>query len=125
MRPRNKIEGSKLRRGKSREEWDGKVQKEERRRNAKGKTLESMGYVFEMPGLKGVDGVPRKEGIVLDAAGGAEAEGPEEVVEVATVTEKGEGEQEIAKEKKTSKKRAAEGKPKVKEAKKAVKKVKT
>lgn len=130
VRPNNKIERGVLRRGRTREEWSKKVGKEERRREGKKEKLREMGYEFEMPGLKGVEAVPVKakavEGDDAAAVATADENAPEKQAEIGAV-ENGEGDGGVVVEEKTTKtkKRSAEGKPKVKEAKKAVKKIKT
>ncbi|KAF2166893.1 hypothetical protein M409DRAFT_22945 [Zasmidium cellare ATCC 36951] len=58
VRPRNKIEGTKLRKGLEREGWERRVKKETKRREGKAEKLKEMGYEFEMPGVKSVEGVP-------------------------------------------------------------------
>jgi len=105
--PRNKIEGSLLRRGKTREKWESAIKRETRSRKQKADKLKEMGYEFEMPGLKKVGDVPVQEaeekltitaedGDDEDAATVAKAvkETPEEVV-TKIVTEKPSGEVEV------------------------------
>lgn len=58
VRPRNKIEGTKLRKGMEREGWERRVKKEQKRRESKTEKLKEMGYEFEMPSVKGVEGMP-------------------------------------------------------------------
>lgn len=125
VRPNNKLEGGALRRGKTREEWGKRVGREERRREAKGEVLRGLGYEFEMPKVKGVKSVPVRGSVGEDVeAGQTEQVEAEEggALEVAT----GEIDEAVVAKSAASnkKKRPAEGKPKVKEAKKVAKKVK-
>lgn len=80
-RPRNRIEGSKLRKGTDREGWEKRIEKEEKRRSEKADKMKEMGYEFEMPSVKVVKAVPVKE--LKDTEAGAE-----EVVVEETVVEK-------------------------------------
>ncbi|KAK4496259.1 hypothetical protein PRZ48_012239 [Zasmidium cellare] len=75
-RPRNKIEGTKLRKGMEREGWERRVKKENKRRESKAEKLAEMGYEFEMPDVKSVEGVPVNGKAIQN--GGSEA-GAEEV----------------------------------------------
>ncbi|GAB7342208.1 hypothetical protein MBLNU457_g0455t1 [Dothideomycetes sp. NU457] len=106
--PRNKIEGSLLRRGKTRDKWAGAVKRETRSRKQKADKLKEMGYEFEMPELKKVGDVPvqtkevdEKLTITAEEADEGDAtvakavkETPEETV-TKTVTEKADGEVKI------------------------------
>jgi len=106
--PRNKIEGSLLRRGKTRDKWASAVKRETRSRKQKADKLKEMGYEFEMPGLKKVGDVPvqaqeadEKLTITAEEADDEDAtvakavkETPEETV-TKTVTEKTDGEIEV------------------------------
>lgn len=65
--PRNKIEGSQLKKGKARDNWEKSIQKETRSRTKKADKLKEMGYEFEMPSLRAVKDVP--------VQGSAEGEG--------------------------------------------------
>jgi len=78
-RPRNRIEGSKLRKGTDREGWEKRVEKEEKRRGEKADKLKEMGYEFEMPSVKAVNAVPVKA--LKDVEAGAEPVVEESVVE--------------------------------------------
>ena len=129
VKPHNKLERGHLRRGKSREAWESKVGREERRRSRKAEKLGEMGYQFEMPGLKPVSEVAVKPKAVEEPAaaeaGPQETAVPEEAVEEKVVGAEEDGADVVAEKKTRAKKRAADGKPRVKEAKKVVKKVKT
>jgi nucleolar protein 15 len=78
-RPRNRIEGSKLRKGTDREGWEKRIEKEEKRRSEKAEKMKEMGYEFEMPGVKAVKAVPVRA--LKDVEAGAE----EPVVEESVV----------------------------------------
>lgn len=78
-RPRNRIEGSKLRKGTDREGWEKRVEKEEKRRSEKAEAMKEMGYEFEMPDVKAVKAVPVKA--LKDAEAGAEPVVEETIVE--------------------------------------------
>lgn len=72
--PRNKIEGGQLAKGKTREVWEKKIQKETKKREKQAAKLKEQGYEFDMPELRSVDDVATKELIegegaaILDAA---------------------------------------------------------
>ncbi|KAG8631978.1 hypothetical protein KVT40_001118 [Elsinoe batatas] len=74
--PRNQVERGVLERGTGREGWERRVKKEEKRRKGKEGKLRELGYEFEMPGVKGVESVPRK----LEAGEGEKVTTGEEVV---------------------------------------------
>lgn len=82
--PRNRLEGTRLKRGLVREDWEKKVGRESERRAEKGEKLREMGYEFEMPGVKAVSEVPVRVKRV-EGAGvvGEEPEGVELVQDVA------------------------------------------
>lgn len=81
-RPRNRIEGSKLRKGTDREGWEKRVEKEEKRRGEKADKLKEMGYDFEMPSIKAVKAVPVK------ALKDADADVEKDVVIEETIVQK-------------------------------------
>lgn len=58
--PRNRIEGSRLRRGMEREGWEKRIENEETRRKQKSQKLKELGYEFEAPAVKKVSTVPVK-----------------------------------------------------------------
>ncbi|KAK5755283.1 nucleolar protein [Elasticomyces elasticus] len=64
--PRNRLEGSALKRGKVREDWEKKIEAEEKKRAAKAEQLKEMGYEFEMPAVKAVGDVPVKPKAIED-----------------------------------------------------------
>lgn len=126
--PRNRLEGSKLKRGMVREDWDKKVQQETQKRAAKAEKLKELGYDFEMPALKSVSQVPARPK-EIEATAGAEQheidvklveevpEAPEVTSEVTkTVQKEGNG-VTVTETKKTKKRPSAEAK--TKKAKKA------
>ncbi|KAK5724319.1 nucleolar protein [Elasticomyces elasticus] len=128
--PRNRLEGSALKRGKVREDWEKKIEAEEKKRAAKAEQLKEMGYEFEMPAVKAVGDVPVKQKAIEDAnVPAAEDEKKQSAAEVLKEVLMGErpvdsvpaAEAEIIVEevKKVSKKRASmEGKTTTKKAKK-------
>lgn len=59
--PRNKIEAGVLRRGATREQWEKRVLKENKRRSGKADKLKEMGYEFDMPMVRAVEDVPLRE----------------------------------------------------------------
>ncbi|KAK5127501.1 hypothetical protein LTR85_006840 [Meristemomyces frigidus] len=73
--PRNRLEGSKLKRGMVREDWDKKVEREARLRAEKAEKLKELGYEFEMPALKSASDVPTKPKEIEDAASSQEEDG--------------------------------------------------
>ena len=66
--PRNQKEGAAMARGATRDVWEKRVKKENKRRAAKSKALlEEFGYEFKAPEVKSVDSVPKK-GAALEVA---------------------------------------------------------
>ena len=136
--PRNRMERGRLRRGASREVWEGRVEREVQRRKAKGEKLREMGYEFEMPGVRSVGEVPVKVKEVVEVGGDAgndrdvdavqdnEAAARPEMEETETETTQivqAEPETVEVTEENVTKKRPAVRKPQT--TKKVVKKVKT
>ncbi|KXT11364.1 hypothetical protein AC579_9470 [Pseudocercospora musae] len=75
VRPRNRIEGSKLRKGADREGWEKRITREEQRRQSKQEKLKELGYDFEMPAVKSVDAISKQKAVKSANAGaGAEQE---------------------------------------------------
>lgn len=120
--PMNRLEGSKLKRGATREEWEKRVEKENMKRTQKAEKLKEMGYDFDMPVAKSVAEVPVK----AKATGEAVESGhrllleQDEGVKVDAV-EASNPSAPVVFNKAITKKRTASGKTEVK---KAVKKVK-
>jgi nucleolar protein 15 len=110
--PRNRLEGSRLRRGATREQWEARVQKEEKKRAEKKAMLAEMGYEFDMPAVKSVEEVPARPKAIESAALGEE---PEAGSILNTTSEN------VPTTANMTKKRSASGKT---ETKKAIKKVK-
>lgn len=73
--PRNKLEGTKLRRGAPRDVWEGRVKKETKRRQDKAEKLKELGYDFAMPELKDVGDVPVKAITNTSMIGAEESDG--------------------------------------------------
>jgi nucleolar protein 15 len=70
--PRNQKERAALARGATRDVWEKRVQRENKRRTGKAKgLLEEFGYEFNAPPVKAVDSVPKKTAAIED--GPAEA----------------------------------------------------
>ncbi|KAF9738595.1 hypothetical protein PMIN06_001991 [Paraphaeosphaeria minitans] len=66
--PRNQKERAALARGATRDVWEKRVQRENKRRTGKAKgLLEEFGYEFNAPSVKAVDSVPKKAAAVEDA----------------------------------------------------------
>ena len=87
--PRNRLEGGLLGRGATREVWEKRVEKEVERRKEKAEKLREMGYVLEMPGVKGVGEVPVKPKEVEGAVDGGEGDGGVKVWENGEAAETG------------------------------------
>lgn len=68
VRPRNRIEGSRLRKGTDREGWERRVTREGQRRQEKQEKLEEMGYEFDMPAVKRVDTVAKQKTLDVTAS---------------------------------------------------------
>ncbi|KAK3631510.1 nucleolar protein [Elasticomyces elasticus] len=131
--PRNRLEGSALKRGKVREDWEKKIEAEEKKRAAKAEQLKEMGYEFEMPAVKAVGDVPVKPKTMktIEDANVPEAEGDKklsaaEVLKEVLAGERpvesvpaAEAETIVEEVKKVSKKRSSmDGKTTMKKAKK-------
>lgn len=59
--PWNRIEKKRLDKGKTREQWAERIEREQKRRLAKAEKLKAVGYEFDMPELMSVDQVPVQE----------------------------------------------------------------
>ncbi|EYE97845.1 uncharacterized protein EURHEDRAFT_493704 [Aspergillus ruber CBS 135680] len=59
--PWNKIEKKRLEKGKTREQWTDRIEKEQKKRLAKAEKLKAVGYEVELPELMDVDEVPVQE----------------------------------------------------------------
>jgi nucleolar protein 15 len=66
--PWNKLQGRKIAQGASEEVWDGRVEREEKRRDEKAKKLQAIGYDFEAPTLKSAKGVSKKNVAAIEPA---------------------------------------------------------
>jgi nucleolar protein 15 len=125
--PRNRLEGSMLKRGATRDVWETRVEREQKKRAEKAEKLKEMGYDFDMPAVKAVDEVPVKPKATEEVDGVENEDGP--VVDSAPHVEKVSTERTAAptvvEEEEVvtiSKKRSAKGKPQT--SKKVIKKVK-
>lgn len=89
--PRNRLEGARLRRGVGRDEWEGRVGREEKKRAEKKRQLkELMGYEFESPAVKTVGSVPvRAAGVVEAVEAEKTVDDGEEAVEAIEATPEG------------------------------------
>ncbi|KXT04159.1 hypothetical protein AC578_49 [Pseudocercospora eumusae] len=75
VRPRNRIEGSKLRKGTDREGWERRIAREEQRRQSKQEKLKELSYDFDMPAVKSVDAISKQKAVKsANAEAGAEKE---------------------------------------------------
>jgi nucleolar protein 15 len=104
VRPRNRIEGSRLRKGVDREGWGKRVEREVQRREGKKEKLKEIGYEFDVPVVKGVDAVGKKE---IEAGKGDEVKVVEETV-VAAIQPGPDG-KAVVQEKKTKRKSKSAG----------------
>ncbi|CAK1362606.1 putative RNA-binding protein [Cercospora beticola] len=68
-RPRNRIEGSRLRKGTDKEGWEKRITRESERRKEKAAKLAELGYDFDMPDVKGVEAVAAPKEIERAKAG--------------------------------------------------------
>ncbi|KAK4957951.1 nucleolar protein [Elasticomyces elasticus] len=128
--PRNRLEGSALKRGKVREDWEKKIEVEEKKRAAKAEQLKEIGYEFEIPTVKAVGDVPVKPKAIEDAnvpeAEGEKKQSAAEVLKEVLAGERpvesvpvAEAETIVEEVKKVSKKRSSmDGKTTTKKAKK-------
>ncbi|KAF5865775.1 hypothetical protein ETB97_002288 [Aspergillus alliaceus] len=56
--PWNRLEKKRLEKGKTREQWSERIEREQQKRIAKAEALKALGYELELPQLKSVDEVP-------------------------------------------------------------------
>ncbi|GAQ37290.1 hypothetical protein AtubIFM55763_000578 [Aspergillus tubingensis] len=85
--PWNRIEKKRLDKGKTREQWTERIEREQKRRLAKAEKLKAiMGYDLDIPQLKSVDEVPVQEAKAIEASEPA-AEEPAKAIEAAPVEE--------------------------------------
>lgn len=76
--PRNKKAGLEMERGVTREQWEKRTEKENKRRTSKSKELkEEFGYEYDAPNVKSVDDVPKQ-------TNGVEGGEPQELLEDAS-----------------------------------------
>ncbi|PYH41835.1 uncharacterized protein BP01DRAFT_360031 [Aspergillus saccharolyticus JOP 1030-1] len=85
--PWNKIEKRRLEKGKTRDQWTERIEKEQQRRAVKAEQLKSvLGYDLELPQLKSVDEVPVQENNAIEAADTASEE-PAKAIEAPKAEE--------------------------------------
>lgn len=126
--PWNRIEKKRLEKGKTREQWADRIQKEQGKRNAKAEKLKALGYEMELPQLKSVDEVPVREETKTIEASEAKSDEPTKAIEAPKPKEAEKAEQattdntpkELKKAKKAERsKEAKEAKKERKESKSA------
>ena len=83
--PWNKIEKKRLEQGKTREQWDMSIKKEQQRRIGQALKAEALGYHLDLPELKMTNEVPSqvKETEAIDASSDEPAIEPAKVLEVS------------------------------------------
>lgn len=75
--PWNRIEKKRLDKGKTRDQWSDRIEREQKKRLAKAEKLKELGYEFELPQLMSVDEVPvQGENKEIEAPKAAEEEAP-------------------------------------------------
>lgn len=75
--PWNRIEKKRLDKGKTRDQWSDRIEREQKKRLAKAEKLKDLGYEFELPQLMSVDEVPvQGENKEIEAPKAAEEEAP-------------------------------------------------
>ncbi|GIK03733.1 hypothetical protein Aspvir_007807 [Aspergillus viridinutans] len=86
--PWNRIEKKRLEKGKTREQWSERIEREQKRRLAKAEKLKALGYEYELPQLKSVDEVPVQEDTkAIEAAADATADEPVKAIEAPSAQE--------------------------------------
>lgn len=65
--PRNRLEGTRLRKGMGREAWEKRVERENQKRVEKAEKLKELGYEFDMPAVKGVESVKEQRALPVPA----------------------------------------------------------
>lgn len=110
--PWNRIEKKRLEKGRTREQWAERIQKEQGKRNAKAEKLRALGYEMELPKLKSVDEVPVREEAKAIESSETKADEPVVAIEEPKAIEptKADADDTPKKSKKEAKK-SKEGKP--------------
>lgn len=118
--PRNKLAGNNLKKPLTESGWEKRISREEKRRSSRAQKLQDMGYEFEAPKLKGVEGVA-KDNAALEEAN---TEGPKAIdsllANIAATEEEAANGDDIVKEP-TEKSKQDEPKPASKKTKKSSK----
>ncbi|KAL5363945.1 hypothetical protein BJX96DRAFT_127374 [Aspergillus floccosus] len=112
--PWNRIEKKRLDKGKTREQWTERIEREQKRRLAKAEKLKALGYEFEMPQLKSVDDVPvQEESKAIEAGQDAPAEEAPKAIEAPEEPKETKDAEDTPKKSKKEKKAGSEkGTPK-------------
>jgi nucleolar protein 15 len=85
--PWNRIEKKRLEKGKTREQWSERIEREQKRRLAKAEKLKALGYEYELPQLKSVDEVPVQEETKAIEAADTTADEPVKAIEAPSAKE--------------------------------------
>ncbi|KAJ5787353.1 Nucleotide-binding alpha-beta plait [Penicillium paradoxum] len=80
--PWNRIEKKRLEKGKTREQWEKRIESEQKKREAKANKMKALGYEIDLPQLRSVEDVPIQE--APKAVEAAEATETTETIEAAT-----------------------------------------
>jgi nucleolar protein 15 len=116
--PWNRIEKKRLEKGKTREQWSERIEREQKKRLAKAEKLKALGYEYELPQLKSVDEVPVQEETKAIEAADTTADEPVKAIEAPSAQETKEETtvddtpKKSKKEKKTSQSTPKQGTPK-------------
>ncbi|KAH1332582.1 hypothetical protein KXV58_004371 [Aspergillus fumigatus] len=116
--PWNRIEKKRLEKGKTREQWSERIEREQKRRLAKAEKLKALGYEYELPQLKSVDEVPVQEETKAIEAADTTADEPKKAIEAPSAQESkeettvDETPKKLKKEKKASQSTPKQGTPK-------------
>jgi nucleolar protein 15 len=112
--PWNRIEKKRLDKGKTREQWTERIEREQKRRLAKAEKLKALGYEFEMPQLKSVEDVPvQEEPKAIEASQEAPAEEAPKAIEAPKEPKETKDAEDTPKKSKKEKKAGSEkGTPK-------------
>lgn len=104
--PWNRIEKKRLEKGKTRDQWAGQIEKEQKKRQAKANKLKELGYEMDLPKLKSVDDVPVQKAIEENKTESIEAktDEPAKAVEAPNVGNEAEKTDDTPKKSKKTKK---------------------
>lgn len=108
--PWNRIEKKRLEKGKTRTQWADRIDREQKKRQAKAEKLKAIGYEMDLPQLKSVEEVPvREEAKAIDAP--SKLDEPSKTIEAPEAKEAEPVKADDTQKKSKKEKKAKEDKP--------------